>query len=137
MQTSHEIGNSGAATEQSAKYSGSRTLIAGVCIALLGGAAMALSTTGTSQVPTNLAVSSIEGNVIVAFDAPASSLVHPRYRVDCSAVNGANVTASAEAAASPVVVGGLATGEEYDCRARMTADAGTSKSVRVRVMGQD
>ena len=140
MQNNNVIDSKGAALAAPAKAvwrSSGRRMIYGVCVALLGGATLAISTAGTSQVPARLAVSSIEGNVIVAFDSPAHAIRHPQYRVDCSAVSGGTVNAWAEADSSPVVVGGLAAGEEYDCRASLTADAGTSKSVRVRVMGQD
>ena len=114
-----------------------RKIICGLAVALLGSVAMVLSTAGTTQVPANLAASSIEGNIIVAFDTSARASKHTQYRIDCSAVNGGKVSAWAESAASPAVVVGLAAGEEYDCRASMKSDAGASKPVRVRVMGAD
>lgn len=114
-----------------------RKIVVGFAVALLGAAAMVLSTAGTSNVPANLAVSSIDGNIIIAFDKPASALKNSQYRIDCSAVSAGKANAWADADSSPAVVSGVATGEEYDCHASMKMDAGASKSVRVRVMGGD
>ena len=114
-----------------------RAVIVGVFVALVCGAALAISSKGTSEMVSALSVSGIEGNVIVEFDTPAHSAMNPHYRVDCSAVGGGAPGAWAEATSTPVVVAGMAAGQKYDCRATIKADAGTIKSVRVRAIGQN
>ena len=119
------------------KSSNGRAVIVGVFVALACGAALAISTKGTSEVVAALSVSGIEGNVIVEFDTPAHSAMNPHYRVDCSAIGGGAPGAWAETTSTPVVVAGMAAGQKYDCRASIKADAGTIKSVRVRAIGQN
>ena len=119
------------------KSSNGRAAICGVCVALVASGAMAISARSTSQVVTPVVVSSIEGNAIVEFDSPAHSAMNPNYRVDCSIAGSKNAGVSAQSNISPVVVAGLDAGQKYDCRASLTADAGTIKSVRVRVVGQE
>ncbi|HEX9389844.1 MAG TPA: hypothetical protein VF928_00885 [Usitatibacteraceae bacterium] len=119
------------------KSSNGRAVIYGVCIALACGTALAISAKSTSQVVTALTVIGIEGNAIVEFDTPAHSAMNPHYRVDCSAVGSNAAGVQAEASSAPVVVAGLEAGQKYDCRASITADAGTIKSVRVHAVGQD
>ena len=119
------------------KSSNGRAVICGVCVALVASGAMAISARSTSQVVTPVVVSSIEGNAIVEFDSPAHSAMNPHYRVNCSIAGSKAAGVSAESNISPVVVAGLDAGQKYDCRASLTADAGTIKSVRVRVVGQE
>lgn len=140
MQTINQVSSTAATmsvSNQGMRNGFNRKMIFGFAVALLGAAALVLSTAGTSKVPANLAVSSIDGNIIIAFDKPASALKNSQYRIDCSAVSAGRANAWADADASPAVVSGVAAGEEYDCRASMKADGGASKSVRVRVMGAD
>ena len=71
MQTNNVIGSTSAersAPAQIVQPSSGRKLIYGAYIAVLGSAVMVLSSAGTSPVPASFVVSSIEGNVIVAFD---------------------------------------------------------------------
>ncbi len=113
-----------------------RQLLAGLPLALLAGAAMALSTAvSPARHEQNISFSSVEGNIIVAFDVAAHSAA-ARYRVDCNAVVG-GVQVHGEAASSPVVVGNLIAGNSYDCHARIGNDAQIALSRRVQVIGQD
>ncbi|HEX9389841.1 MAG TPA: hypothetical protein VF928_00870 [Usitatibacteraceae bacterium] len=111
-----------------------RQLFAGLCLALLTGAA--IGTVDTASRAPGATFSSIEGNIIVAFDVPSAVGTGNRFSVDCNAVIG-DVRAHGEAASSPVVVGGLIAGDTYDCHARPAADTPVSDTARVLVMGQD
>lgn len=125
----------------SSAFSGrARILLSVACLAVLGVATMAGAQNAPTAMPANLAASSMEGRVIVAFDSPAQRAPGDRYRVYCSAVGGQAPSGQAEASKSPAVVEGLAVGKAYDCRASaMTARGASndSKPVRVRVMGAD
>ena len=137
MNTEIKSGNSAVAnTASSFKY-----LIGTVaCVAIVGGAAVAIAQGEPMAVPANLAASSMEGRVIVAFDSPTQRAVDDRYRVFCSAVGAQAPSGQADARRSPAVIEGLVVGKSYDCRASAMTARGTSndsKSVRVRVMGAD
>ena len=113
---------------------------AAACIAIVGTAAVAIAQGSPMAVPANLAASSMEGRVIVAFDSPSQRAADDRYRVFCSAVGAQAPSGQADARNSPAVIEGLVVGKAYDCRASTMTARGTSndsKSVRVRVMGAD
>ena len=140
MNTINQVGNTGVTLNPATtavQRGVQRKMIIGASMALLGAAAIFLSNTGSTNVPLNLAVSSIEGSIIVAFDTPTSASKNSQYRVFCAAVGGANPSARAEDDASPVVIAGLAAGDLYDCHASINADGVASKAVRIRVIGAD
>ncbi len=118
------------------KNSKARAVVLGTCVALVCGAAMAINAKSTAQVEHALTVAGIEGNAIIEFRTPAHSAMNPHYSVSCSAVGSTTIAASAQANFEPVVVSGLEAGKQYDCRAIITADAGTLKSVQVSAVGQ-
>ncbi len=113
-----------------------RQVLAGLPLAMLAGAAMTLSAFGIAHGSSSVAFSSIDGNIIVAFDAPDASSRRHGMTVKCSEVGG-DGQARAAAASSPVVVGGLIAGRSYDCRAHFAGDAPAASAVRIRAMGQD
>jgi hypothetical protein len=119
------------------KSSNGRALIGGAVVALFCTVGVSINARGTSQVVTALSVAGIEGNAIVEFDSPAHSAMHPHYRVDCSPAGSKVSAVSSNSTFSPVIVAGLEAGQKYDCRASLTADAGTIQTVRTHVVGQE
>jgi hypothetical protein len=108
---------------------------------LLVGLGMTLGRAAMPHNESDTTFASVDGKLIVTFAEPETPLIVraalPHYRVDCSATNVPQRHVFVVAAVSPVVLDGLASGEEYDCHAARTAGSAAPTAFRVRVLGNN